>query len=370
MTNQLPEPNFIERDAQKITQEWIALYEERTGKTLQAGQIDRIWLDIGVYRENLLRIKIQETAKQNLLNFATYPVLDYLGELVGVTRVPATFAQTSVRFSLSEPLDFDLQIAQNTEIESKDGKYSFLTNDPAAIKRGSLFVDVDCTCNIAGADANGYLRGDINNLITPIPYVQDCINTAESYGGADDEDDEQLRLRIKQAPEQFSNAGTEGAYIYHTKSAHPDIIDVAIFSSSPGLVDIYPLLKSGNPSDEVLKSIHSYVSDNKIRALGDCVTVNSPQRVDFKIKVDLTLFKFADSKSVITQANEALQQYVQSMRVKLGRDIVPTQIVGVLSNIYGVYKVDLISPSFTHLQKFNWANCLDIDIQVKGVADE
>jgi len=31
---QLPEPNFIERDANKITQEWIALYEEKSGKTL------------------------------------------------------------------------------------------------------------------------------------------------------------------------------------------------------------------------------------------------------------------------------------------------------------------------------------------------
>ena len=55
---QLPEPNFIERDADKITQEWIALYEEKSGKTLQPAQIERLMIDIGAYRENILRIKI------------------------------------------------------------------------------------------------------------------------------------------------------------------------------------------------------------------------------------------------------------------------------------------------------------------------
>ena len=47
---QLPEPNFIERNPEKITQEWIALYEEKTGKTLQPAQIERILIDVGVYR--------------------------------------------------------------------------------------------------------------------------------------------------------------------------------------------------------------------------------------------------------------------------------------------------------------------------------
>ena len=57
---QLPEPNFIERDADKITQEWIDLYESKSGKVLQPAQIERLMIDSCAYRENLLRIKIQE----------------------------------------------------------------------------------------------------------------------------------------------------------------------------------------------------------------------------------------------------------------------------------------------------------------------
>ena len=67
MTSNLPEPNFIERNPEKIINEWIALYEEKSGKSLQPAQIERLMIDVGAYRESILRVAIQETAKQNLL---------------------------------------------------------------------------------------------------------------------------------------------------------------------------------------------------------------------------------------------------------------------------------------------------------------
>ena len=72
----LPEPDFIDRDPQTITNELIALYEEKTGKTLYPGQVDRIWVDIIAYRETLLRIRIQEAAKQNLVRYASGVMLN------------------------------------------------------------------------------------------------------------------------------------------------------------------------------------------------------------------------------------------------------------------------------------------------------
>ena len=67
---QLPEPNFIDRDPELITKEWVELYEKKSGKVLQPAQIERLMVDIGAYRETILRMKIQETAKQNLLSYA------------------------------------------------------------------------------------------------------------------------------------------------------------------------------------------------------------------------------------------------------------------------------------------------------------
>ena len=108
---------------------------------------------------------------------------------------------------------------------------------------------------------------------------------------ADDEEADNLRDRIRQAPEKFSNAGSRGAYRYHTLSAHQSIIDVAITSPSPSVVNIYPLSDDGNPSQEVLEIVLKYLSDDKIRPLTDYVQVLSPVKHDFNIRATIYLYK-------------------------------------------------------------------------------
>ena len=237
---QLPEPNFIDRDPDVIIQEWIQLYEEKSGKTLQPAQLERLIIDVGAYRESVLRNKIQEIAKQNLLNYAPIDILEHIGEPLGVTKLPANAATTVLKFSIDEELDFEYRIDAGTEVETKDGLYLFKTLEPVIIRIGELNVSVKAECESTGIGANNYTLGSINNLITPLSYISKVENITVSGGGADDEQAENLRERIREAPEKFSNAGSRGAYRYHTLSAHQTITDVAIINSSPGVVSIYP----------------------------------------------------------------------------------------------------------------------------------
>ena len=146
----LPEPNFIERDINKITQEMIAKYEQDTGKTLEPAQQERIMIDLIAYRENLLRIGIQEAAKQNLVNYATYPMLDYLGELVGVERLEPKKARTPIRAAMNTTKTFAVAIPAGTQIESKDGKVIFSTLENITIPAGQLYADVTAECETEG----------------------------------------------------------------------------------------------------------------------------------------------------------------------------------------------------------------------------
>ncbi|MEI8390463.1 MAG: baseplate J/gp47 family protein [bacterium] len=366
MTSTLPEPSFIERDISKITQEWIALYELKTGKTLQPAQIERILIDVGVYRENLLRIAIQEAAKQNLVNFATYPMLDYLGELVGVYRIEAKPAMTTIKLSLLEIQTFNVLIPANTQVESKDGKVIFKTIQDFLILAGQLFVEVESEAQTEGIIGNGYLSGEIKNLITPLAYINTAENTTETSGGADIEVDDSLRERIKQAPEKFSNAGSKGAYRYWAMTAHQNIIDVSILSPSPGVVKVYPLTKSGNPSEEIISLVEEILTDEEVRPLTDQVIVESPQKIDFIINAGLILYDFADSQSVMSEVNSKIEKYIADLKSKLGKDIVPTQIISILNSIYGVYKVDLTFPVFTVIDEHQWANCTGYQINIAG----
>jgi len=370
MTTQLPEPNFIERDADKITNEWISLYEEKTGKTLQPAQVERILIDVGVYRENLLRIKIQEVAKSNLLSYAPIEVLEHLGELVGVNKLAGKFAQTVLKFGTSEILTSDVIIPKGTEVETEDGNFTFVTDEDCVINAGSLDVEVSATCNKRGIGANDYKIGKINNLLTPLNYVDTVYNTKISYGGAEDETAESLRERIRLAPESYSNAGSKGAYRFHTLSAHQSVTDVEVLSSEAGVVDIYPLTETGNPTEEMIQVISDYLSSEKVRPLTDKVIVHSPEKVNFSIIATITPYLDADLTSIQTLINDRLNEYKTELSSKLGKDIVPTQIIAILNSIYGVYKVELLSPAYQKLSNSQWANLENINITIGDRADE
>ena len=113
MTN-LPEPNFIERNPDTIMKAWTELYEQKSGKVLQPAQIEKLMIDVGAYRETVLRMDIQETAKKNLLSYAPLDILRHIGEPMGVEQLLADNAVTTLKFYVDEELDFDFTIPSGT----------------------------------------------------------------------------------------------------------------------------------------------------------------------------------------------------------------------------------------------------------------
>lgn len=367
---QLPEPNFIERDPDVVTKEWIAAYEEKSGKVLQPAQIERLMIDVGAYRETVLRMKIQETAKQNLLSYAPLEVLEHIGEPFGVTKLLANYSRTTLIFSVDEALDFDFKIDAGCEVETKDGLFIFQTIEAVTLKAGETSITAEAICETPGSASNNYTLGSINNLITPLSYISTVENITISSGGVDDETADSLRERIRQSSEQFSNAGSKGAYRFYTLSAHQSIIDVAITSPSPGIVNVYPLTKDGNPTEEILQIVRNYLSDSKIRPLTDCVKVISAENVDFTIKANIILYIDADSTTVKNTIDAKMREYKVSLSEKLGKNVVQTQIISILNTIYGVFKVELETPKDIDIKEYQWANLINYDITVGGYADE
>ena len=370
MTTQLPEPNFIDRNPEIITKEWVELYEKKSGKVLQPAQIERLMIDVGAYRETVLRMKIQETAKKNLLSYAPLEILEHIGEPLGVKKLLANCSVTTLKFSVDESLDFDFKINAGCETESKDGLVIFQTTEDVILKAGELSVTAESICETPGIVGNNYIIGSINNLITPLSYISTVENITVSSSGADDEDADGLRERIRQAPEKFSNAGSKGAYRYHTLSAHQSITDVAITSPSPGVVNVYLLTKDGNPTSEIIEIVQKYLSDDKIRPLTDWVKVYSSEKVDFSISAKIILYKDSDLQSVMKTIDAKICEYKVSLSEKLGKDVIRTQIITLLNSVYGVFKVDLITPSDIDILEYQWANLIDFNITVEGYANE
>ncbi|WP_048822585.1 baseplate assembly protein [Morganella morganii] len=364
----LTEPDFIERDAGKITAEMIAQYETATGKTLYPAQAERLLIDLWAYREMLLRVAVQEAAKQNLVAFSREPMIDYLGELVGVYRLAAQPASTTLRFSVESAQDTDVLIPAGTRVSASDSVI-FATDSDVVLKAGLLLVNVTATCTEPGVAGNGWQPAQISQLLDEIGNTDlQVTNPSVSAGGSEQEDNDRLRERIRLAPESFTNAGSRMAYRFHAMQAHPNILDVAVLSPVPGTVELYPLLSTGLPDDSILTLVESFCSDEKVRPLTDTVRAKAPVQVDYAIEANITIYRDGDANSVKASAESAIQRWVASRTATLGRDIVPSQIISVLS-VAGVYQVELVTPALRVVAENEWANCTAVKLNMTGVSD-
>lgn len=367
----LPEPSFIERDPAKVTAENIALYESLTGKTLQPAQPEMLMVNQISYRESLIRIGIQEAAKQCLVDYAIYPMIDYLGALVGVERLPAQYAVTTLQFTLSEALAFDLLIPVATLVGSSDGLYSFATDTDLTIPAGSLTGTVMATAETAGTVANDYAIGTITDLLSPLSYIDSVTNITATSGGVDEESDDALRVRIKLAPESFSVAGSRLSYVFWAKSTSQTICDVAVLSPSPGVVAIYPLTTVGTPSQEILDLVLAACSAEDVRPLCDQVQVAAPVRKPFELAVSVTPYAWPGLDDVAAQVRTDLETFAATLRQSLGRDVIVNQAIAVAGSVYGVYRATVTAPAADIINAANeWSDCISITITMAEAVND
>jgi len=374
---QLPAPVFVsdsdETNPNQILADMIAAFETSSGRTLQPAQVERLLIDLYAYREALVRNAVQYAGQQNLLAFAIFPMIDYLGGLVGVERLQAQAATTTIQFTLANPLPVAYTIPAGTQVGSDDGQVVFATNAAVNIAAGSTTALVSATATNPGAGSNGFLPGQINVLLNPSALLAGAGNTTTTAGGAAPESDDHLRARIQAAPNQFSSAGPTGAYRYFALSVDPSIADVQVVSPAPGTVNVYVLTGPisvqpasapnypGIASTPLLSAVQAALTADTVRPLTDTVVTSAVTEVDYQIDATVTLYSDADPNQTMAAAATAVQQYAIEVASKIQRDLVPSQIIAALS-VPGVYEVTLNSPGYMQLSAGQWANCTAISL--------
>ena len=361
----LPEPSFIDRDAATVTNDMVSQFETMSGKTLYPAQPERVEIDMVAYREMLLRIGIQAAAKQNLLAYATGDNLDHLAAFYDVSRLSAQSARATLQFSVATARSAAVAIPAGTRVETKDGKYAFATTAQVTLAAGDLAVTATGLAATAGTGANGYLPGEITNLVDSVD-VDAVANTTTSYGGLAAEDDDRLRTRTQLATEAFSTCGPVGAYRFWALSAHQGIADGAVVSPSAGVVQVHPLMADGLPSSEVIALVATTLAADTVRPLTDLVQVVPPVSREYAIEVGIAVEDGYDAATVLAAAKTALTAYAAGRAARLGRDIVPAQVISAAA-VTGVHDVTVTSPGLLVLGEAEWAHCTAIAVSLTGV---
>lgn len=369
--NELPELTFVTAAPEEMLASAKTIVEGILGRQLE--RADPLWL----FGESLIavivqqRLLVDELCKQNLLAYATGDNLEHIGALVGVERLSAAAATTTVEVRLSAARTKATTIPQGTRVSAGD-QINFAIDENVVFAAGETARTVGATCVEVGEVGNGYAIGELNKIIAPTAFLSSIVNITASDGGADIETDDSLRERIFEAPEKFSTAGPSLGYEYWAKTASTKISDVYVTSERAGEVDVYVLKEGGVvPEQEMLNAVYDICNDEKVRPLTDRLFVKPPTIFNYNIELRYWIARSDQTRAIAIQAaaEKAVEDYVAWQRQKLGRDINPTELVWRLRNA-GVKRVECLEPKFLAIPAYAVAIPEEINATFAGLEDD
>lgn len=189
------------------------------------------------------------------------------------------------------------------------------------------------------------------------------------------ESDEKMRKRIQLAPEGFSTAGPEGAYVFHAFSSSPFVEDVSIDApkfesfnddnvslpanvfaykavytaglSNPRPGDVVVIILISKDTDitdsEVLTLVESRLSDENVRPLTDRVFVKKAVQLNYEICAEIKVSKGPGGDIAFEKSRKKIEAFVKENR-KIGKNI---SLSGIYSALHcpGIEKVELTKPA-------------------------
>lgn len=365
---------FVDDDPQTIIDSVITLHEAITGRKLYPADPERLFILSLAQIIAQQRVLINTSASQNLLRYARNNVLDEIGVMYDASRLPENNAMTTMQITLSMPLTSATIIPAGTRIgpDGSGGELYFVTSEVMQIPAGSSQGNVTAVCSVAGTVGNGFIPGQINTLIDPLPFVQSVTNTTQSAGGSERETDDAYRERIRSAPESFSVAGPEGAYEYWAKTASSAIIDVGVESPAPMEVVLVPLLSGGEiPTQDVLDAVEAVVTKRDVRPLTDKVTVQAPESVPYNITLTYYIDRSRASEASTIQAAviRAVNDYRLWQKSRLGRNKNPSELIARVMAA-GSLRLDVTEPVFTEITRLQVAQDDTVNVTFGGLVDD
>lgn len=353
MSVSLPDPSFIDRDPAAVEAAIVADYEAATGRRLYPAQLERLLAHVFAYRESLAREAFQLAAKQNLLAFATYPILDYMGDMVGAERIVAQVATGSVTLVADDPPPEGVIVLLGFRVSPPGGKVVFELTESCVLTETAPSATVSCRAVTGGALGNGFLAGSEWEFVDGLPYLSSVTCAAATAGGVDEEDDDRLRERIRLAPQAWATAGTKVAYRWHAMSVSVQILDAYVASWADdaaipeGTVRVYLLTDPqllgttvGDAQAEQLRLlVDDYLNSEAIKALCDTISTQPVALVDVDGSVAVHYYANVDQGALAVALQAAFTVFRDGLLHKLGKDLVASQLEGVLQAVEGVYSV-------------------------------
>ena len=210
--------------------------------------------------------------------------LDYHAETRGIQRSVATAAEGYLRFQVDTAVAQDLAIPAETVCMTVEGR-RFQTVEAAVLEAGELYVDVLSKALEPGSGGN-VAAGTVIRMAVAPAGVKSCTNPAAFVGGADQEGDEALRIRVLDSFKRLPN-GANAAFYEREAMNFPGVAAAKAVGRARGIgtVDVYVAAEAGLPGTELLEAIEADLQAKREIAVDVEVCAPQEQTVDVTVAI-------------------------------------------------------------------------------------
>lgn len=278
--------------------------------------------------------------KQAFPQTAQGEYLDYHAQMRGLQRKDAVKSVGSVRFSIPEVSEVNVEIPQGTIIStSGETPISFQTMEYACINAGDTSVDVNAEAIDGGV--NGNVTSEKISVIVTMPAENLTVNNLSAFTlGADSEDDETFRQRVINSMKFIINGTNKEYYISLAKTiSGVECVNVVPYKYGKGSVAIYISGKNSILTSKTVTEVKKLLSEQ--REVNVNVYVFAAKICKTIIEIDVTLEDGYDIEEVQNRVSEQISEILEGYNV--GQSLTVAVINDVLFHTEGIKKFDVLS---------------------------
>lgn len=248
-------------------------------------------------KAELLEFQMVENVRAMFYQFAGGIYLDYHAEAAGLVRKPPVRAAGTVQVTGTPgteiPEGFLFAVPASGDIPA----IPFATLEPATILEGGV-VEIPVQAVEAGTIGNVKAETIVIMASRTLPGIERITNEEATSGGAETEEDDELRARIAEvyASRGMSFVGNDADYVRWAMEV--ETVGAAIVEpewNGPGTVALVIVDRTGFPADQtVLDAVYEHIispSDRmkRLAPIGATLTVKAPDILTVDVSCRLTL---------------------------------------------------------------------------------
>ena len=321
MPYELPIPDFLQENEETIHRRML----EKAPPGISAKEGDFFWdatRPTAIEKAEVTQLKLQNILRLAFPQTSYGQYLDFLGEMKGVFRHPATPATGTVIFTGQPGTVIPAGFVVLTEAAGTFPAIEFKARERVQIgEDGTVIVAAEC---LEPGTIGNVAANTITLLSEPINGIASVTNLEPFTGGTGVEDDESYRERVLAAYDE-SLSGAKKDYIRWAKEVPGvEAVYVVPLWNGPGTVKVLIMDSNGQPANQdLIEAVQNHIAPDGnlgggLAPIGADVTVDAPEVFEVNIALTIVLKDGYSLEDVMEDLTANIKQFLGTFEINTG----------------------------------------------------